>query len=393
MHTSQAVKMRAVIDHLAHEIGGRGTCTPKVRRAARYVERIMRSAGVNIGRFQPFFAISSTYAPFLLAFLLSFLGSLAVILFPRGFLLLPGLILNVLALGGLLAETDLAPNWMRALLPKTPTQNLTARIEPQRKPRRQVVLCAHLDTHRTPVFYSSSAWITTFSVALIAIVLGMFVSALIALLLIILPAEWLRYFLIPFQAVELFAIAMCIHADLTPYSPGANDDASGVSVVTVLACQLAAQPLKHTIVHVLFTDGEEAGCTGMQYFLMKKRCVLPPDTLFLILDEVGAGTLTFLAADGLLFKHRTHPTAVNLIQQVQQACPTISLLSKIGLAYTDALVATKAGYPAITLVNTPSPANPSHWHQGSDTSTFIEDRTLKDCFALVRQILNTFDEL
>lgn len=48
-------------------------------------------------------------------------------------------------------------------------------------------------------------------------------------------------------------------ADATPFSPGANDNASGVAVVLELARRLARDRLRQTEVWLAFTDGEEVG--------------------------------------------------------------------------------------------------------------------------------------
>ncbi len=380
-----------LIEYLASRIGGRGSCTTRVKRAADHLATILTNAGLkSVGR-EPFRAVSSTYAPFVFALLLALLASLLVLFLPNKVSLVMGFLMNVVALLGLQAETDLAPNWIRYLLPKHGTHNLTARIQASHTPKKQVVLCAHLDSHRTPVIYSSPAWIATFSIVLMFITLGMALSGVVCLILFFLPISWLRWILLPFQVVNLFAIILCMHADLTPFSPGANDDASGVAVVTALACQLASHPLVHTSVRVLLTDCEEAGCSGMKAYIRQHRSNLPPDTLFIILDEIGAGTLTYLTSDGLILKHPTHSSALKLIKRSATTLPEIELFAKAGAAYTDALVATKAGYPAITLVNTPAAIKPTRWHQMSDVPQFIEPETLEKCHTLVQQILRDFD--
>ena len=60
---------------------------------------------------------------------------------------------------------------------------------------------------------------------------------------------------------ETDAIALVSHYDSVPDGPGAADDGLGVAMCLEAARQLAAAPLRRTLV-VLITDGEEAGLMG-----------------------------------------------------------------------------------------------------------------------------------
>ena len=79
---------------------------------------------------------------------------------------------SALGAWGMLAETDFTANWMRWPLPTADSHNAVGLIPPAGEVKGRAVLCAHLDTHRTPVFYSSEAWHRLFGL----LVGGAFVS-------------------------------------------------------------------------------------------------------------------------------------------------------------------------------------------------------------------------
>ncbi len=155
-------QMIAHIHHLSIKIGGRGSCTPAECQAADYVAEQMRLLGVREVRLEPYQGAPSTYRPYVLTFTVALVGTIGVWLVNTRGMMAFAALLSALGAWGMLAETDFATNWMRWLLPKARSQNAVGIIPPSGLVRHRVVLCAHLDTHRTPIFYSSKAWHTLF---------------------------------------------------------------------------------------------------------------------------------------------------------------------------------------------------------------------------------------
>jgi Zn-dependent M28 family amino/carboxypeptidase len=195
------------------------------------------------------------------------------------------------------------------------------------------------------------------------------------------------------MACELAALLLCLQAEFTPFTPGANDNASGVGVCLALAEDLHIRPLQQTEVWFAFTDCEETGCDGMKHFLNDHGAELGENAVYLILDEVGNSSILYLSADGLIVKHPTHPKAIELIQAARKSLPGISIESKVGQAYTDALVATKFDRIALTLVSVPGdPDEVGHWHQMSDTVDHLDPHSLENALVIARQLLNDIDQ-
>jgi hypothetical protein len=390
------LNIQTALDHirqLSDTIGGRGSCTSQERRAAEYSAGQLRALGAEDVRIEAFKAIPSTYWPFALAFAVALVGSLLGLLLGRQVAFAWGATLNALGAWAMFAETEFAAYWGRALLPKAQSQNVVAHIPCSGTLQRRAVLCAHLDTHRTPIFYSSKTWHTIFS-ALVALA---FVSMLLAALGFGLATAWgwgwARWMGLALACIQAFALGMCLHADFTPYSPGANDNASGVTIVLELARGLITEPLAHTEIHLALTGCEEVGAYGIAAYLRVHAASLGDDALYLILDEVGLGTIKYLTSDGLILKHKTHPRALELARQAAADLPEVAVREGAGIAYTDALVVTIRGLPALTVCTLPSrhATEASHWHQMSDTLEHVDEQALQDVYQFTWQILQNLD--
>jgi hypothetical protein len=305
------------IRHLSVKIGGRGSCTPSERQAAQYTVDQMEEMGVQNARLESFKGAPSTYRPFALAFGVALLGTFATWLGDGREWLLLAALLNGLGATGMLAETDLSPNWTRRLLPRLTSHNAIGIIPAAIQTRQRAVLCAHVDSHRTPVFYSSPTWRKLF-------------SRLVSLAFLSMPAGG-AFFALPASCrtrvrgigllitlMQASVVGLIIHADFTPFTPGANDNASGVGVVLEIGQRLAQDPLPFTEVWLVFTGCEETGAVGMAAFLDTHAKELGGEAIFVILDEAGLGKLQYITADGLVIKHPTHPKALELVRRRQR---------------------------------------------------------------------------
>jgi hypothetical protein len=382
------------IRFLSEEIGGRGSCTRQARQAAEYLAEQLKQSGLQGVQIESFQGSASTYRPYALAFFTGLAAALIGLFFSARWAWATACLVSLLAAWGMFRELDIRPNWLRWLLPKGTGSNTVGEIACKGTAIRRVVLCAHLDSHRTPVFYSSTGWQRLFStlvgLTFLSLASGVFfygVSAIFGL-------TWVRWFSALIIPIILFALSMCLHADLTSFSPGAGDNASGIGVTMSLVMRLALQPLHHTEVHLAFTDCEEVGAYGMNAYLDAHAAELGDQTVYMILDQVGAGKIKYMSSDGILVKHKTHPQALSLAQQAAQDFPEFDVREEVGIAYTDALAATQRGLIALSLDSYfPEASNEvSHWHQMSDNLESINPQSLSDQHAFAWHILQLIDQ-
>jgi hypothetical protein len=390
-YTQEAVEH---VRFLSEEIGGRGSCTPGERRAAEYAAEQMRALGLRQVRIEPYRAAPSTYRPYALAFVAALLGTLAAWILADRWVMAGAALLSGLGAWGMGAETDFAANWLRWLLPRADSQNAVGVLPPMGEVRHCTVLCAHLDTHRTPIFYSSRTWHTLFGLLVAGAFVSMAVGAAAYALGAVLGWVGVRWIGLVAAAIQVFALSLCLHADRTPFSPGANDDASGVGVILALAGRLTKEPLAHTEVWLAFTGCEEAAAYGIAAFLDAHAAELGDEAVYIILDQVGLGHPLYLTADGLILKRKTHPLALDLARRASAALPEVGVRKHVGIAYTDAAVATKRGLISLTVDALPPSGSGEamHWHQMSDTLAHVDPQALADAHAFTWQILQEIDQ-
>lgn len=386
--------MMQTIRQLSENIGGRGSCTPNERLASEFIADQMRAFDAQNVQIEPFKSLPSTYAPYALSFAVALIGSLASLLFGGRAVLFLASIFSFLGLWGMLAETELAVSWTHWFIPRLPSQNVCGQVKPRQQIQKKVVICAHIDTHRTPIFYSSTAWQSAFSLLVGVALLSMAVGGFVFSLGLLSGWGWLRWislFLVPIQA---FALGVSLHADFTPFSPGANDNASGAAVALAMLQKLHAAPLDKTEVRFAFTGCEEVGDYGMRAYLEAHEAELGKDAFYLIIDEVGSGRLKYLTADGLVIKHRTHPYALEVARSTALRRPELKAYEGVGLAYTDALKATRRGLAALTICTVPEQATEenSNWHKMTDVPENIIPADLRMAYEFCWELLQTIDQ-
>jgi hypothetical protein len=142
----------------------------------------------------------------------------------------------------------------------------------------------------------------------------------------------------------LAAIGLLIDVALAGTKGGENDNGSGVVVVL----RLAGHELEHFDLHVLLTGANKAGVAGMRAFLKRHADRLEPDrTVFVGVDEVGAGEVRFARREGALVTIKAHQQLLELAGQiVEDGAAAEPLVSRRA---SDAYAARAAGFPALTI--------------------------------------------
>jgi Zn-dependent M28 family amino/carboxypeptidase len=123
---------------------------------------------------------------------------------------------------------------------------------------------------------------------------------------------------------------------------GANDNASGVALMLDLARQIAAKPLRYSVLFIAFA-GEEAGLLGSAHYV--KNPLLPLEQIrFLInLDQLGTGD------EGIMVVNATEfPNEWKILDDINRQNGWLSQIGQRGKAKnSDHYYFTEAGVPAI----------------------------------------------
>lgn len=375
---------------------GRGSATQAEGRAARYVRERLASLGVQEISMQSFEGLRSIW--FFLGFAFGFgLSGHAAYWLLRP--VLGGLAAWVLSaasfiFGGYLLwrKFTFQDYPLRQALPHGPSQNVLAVLPAAGERRQQVVLIGHLDSHRSVLWYAHDVLVSIYHAATPLAVYGMALAPLlygIALLPGLGAVGWAAAAL---GVVQFLAWLTGVTADLGPYSPGANDNASAVGTLLALAERLQAEPLQHTEVRLAFTGCEETGCDGLRALLEAHAAELK-DALFLDFELVGIGErLVYLQNEGLVRKRNISPDVETLIKQVG-APFGLQPVNAGGLGvFTEMGVVWERGLQGACLMalQEGSPHLPE-WHRLSDTPDHLQAGTLQKVHDFAWALLQRLD--
>lgn len=254
-----------------------------------------------------------------------------------------------------------------------------------------LIVCAHLDSARNGLFQSGVlrryAAQTTFFTQRYAIFLALLAVAdrlVIPLPKVVLAATILAGMLLAGwrMGMELLSLRPLP----ATYSPGANDNASGVGVLLAVAEHFAKHPPRGTQLEFCLTGAEETGMHGAAA-RAAQLARGAPQVLLLNLDMVGAGDmLRFVTRDGVLWQRATSVRLNKAIRMAQSASN--------GIWYTlrsaDYLPFLQRGIAASGLQTSGSAQAELTYHTQYDTVDVIDsgalDMTANAVIGVVRQL-------
>jgi len=185
----------------------------------------------------------------------------------------------------------------------------------------------------------------------------------------------------------LFAAAAGLLVDVAraPTVPGANDNASGVAAVLELCARLVADPLDGVEVLVALTGAEESGMGGMAAFLRDHP--LDPATTFVVgLDTVGSGRPVVATGEATLLPHAYREADVAFVIQAARAAGLEPPARwRLG-AWTDPVLATYRGLPAVSLLSVDDEGHHSNYHVPEDTPDRVDHACVQRCVAIAEAV-------
>lgn len=362
---------------------GRGSATAAEERAAAMVRQQLRRLGVEQIESQSFVGLRSLWLFLSLAFGFALGGHAAFWLLAKPSGLWTALLVSLALFGMsgylLWRKFTFRSYPLRDLLPHGPSQNVIAVLPPQAEPLRKAVLVAHLDSHRAVFWYANDLLLRLYAVAVPLVMYGVFIAPLLYLLADLTAWGGFAYAALIFAFAQFAAWLTGMTADLGPYSPGANDNASAVGTLLALAERLRKEPLQHTQVWLAFTSCEESGGDGLLKLLETHGEALK-DALWLDFELVGIGEqLAYLCREGVLRK-RSIPkeVAAGLESAAAQAGVALQPVDAgwVGV-FTEAGMLWEHGYRAACLVCLrEADSLLPEWHRLSDTPDRLEASAL-----------------
>jgi hypothetical protein len=380
------------VRYLAETIGPRGSTTPQEAEAARYAAQALQETGLKPVT-ESFTSARSAWYPYAL---FSGLMLVSELLFWVGgrWGAVAALGLTALALASVLLELAFRPNPLRWLLPKGQSQNVWARLEPGDETRERVVLLGHVDTHRTPLVFSTDRWVKLFS-ALVPVGL---VSSLLLMVLFAIGAAtsgrlW-QLLSLPFALVLLGVFLLALQADFSPYTAGANDNASGAGVVLSTAQRLKDNLLAHTAVWAVLSGCEEVGCYGADAFAQAHRDELG-HAAWITLDSVGGAgaSLGYMTKETFLLSTHNDPDLLALADRVASRHPELDAHAyAFRGAYTEGAIGGKHGFRVLTLGGHQHGGVLPEWHRPTDVAENLDPEVIEHTETFLWELLQEIDQ-
>jgi hypothetical protein len=322
------------VDKLAYEFGPRIAGERGCDEAAAYIKEELRKLNIPV-RVQRFRFVDAKMRARI-----------------RSSALIVGILLQLLAPPLLAAvawaAAALSGWWARPFLPKRESQNLVGTLGDPGAPKA-LAFVAHYDSARA-VGEGRIRWVkrALLLVFTLAVVLNIFA-----------PVK-------PMVLLSGAALAIALLFSISrksDLSPGANDNASGVSVLLAAASVLTKKRVPGVCVYIAFTSGEEQGLAGSRK--LAESGLIPKHARVLNLDTLGHGTQPyFIEGNGLIFRTRT---ARELNELLARACRQLKMEIRPWWAAGsrhDHIPFIKHGYAAATLTlddDAPRPDTVARW--------------------------------
>lgn len=354
----------ALLRELSRLTPHRGMGTPNERRAAEWLASQLRAMGYQVAQ-HPFRTTRDNLYLMPVQLFVCAIAAVALALatslwWLAAVMLAYGIAMLVAEVSG--RNIDLSP------MPRFQSQNVLT--QPLSHGARTVFITAHYDTQRGSFLFHPSFvdhLRLFFNVCYASVFVAMAGVAIKA-------AGFAAAGYVLWTALVLCSCACAIYlaAELTGrYTPGANDNGTGVVLALWLASEYARRPDDFPAdceLRFLFTGSEEAGCRGMKAFLRSEGRQLDPRRVrFVNLDNLGTGMVTYLAGEGILFYCKAGPALLTIARAMRtNAAQPVQELTNL-LLPTDALPPSALGYEAISFLGKDAAGRMGNYHWHRDT--------------------------
>ncbi len=169
--------------------------------------------------------------------------------------------------------------------------------------------------------------------------------------------------------------------------PGANDDASGVAALVLLARRFRADPPDARVL-LLSTGSEESMLEGMTAFARRHFGRLDTGTTsFISVDSLGWETLALRSGEGAL---RQRPATPELVDALRACARDQEVELRAGVRFwipTDGNVALRAGYRQVTLGSMQPDGSYPGYHTPRDTPDRVHFDTIVRATDLIEALV------
>lgn len=392
--TSDHPQVKRWLEHiyaLAVEIGPRGPTREGERKGAEYVRTQFEKLGL-IPRWEKFKSARSIFHPHLLGAILLLVAFGLYPLAGRVSAAVAAL-LTILVLISEVQELSFRNNLFRMLVPKGESQNVFTVIPPAGDHQRDVILVGHVDSQLTPLIFRTPTWVKVYDKFTMIAFITFIGQAIFFTLGAVFSWSWTWYAGIPAAICALLLAAMCLQADATPFTAGANDNASAVGLVLTLAEEFKNQPLQNTRLLAVVTGCEEVQHYGMIDFYQRHRAEMK-NPYAVVFEMLGCAGPAWTTREGIIVPFKSDPKLVQIAERLAAENPQWEAYpASISGGNSELSDAVRFHVPAITFFGLKRDGEAPYWHQREDTfdkmNPVIMERTWQMVWAFLQAVDKT----
>ncbi|MGZ4286907.1 MAG: M28 family peptidase [Solirubrobacteraceae bacterium] len=191
----------------------------------------------------------------------------------------------------------------------------------------------------------------------------------------------------------VIAVPLLLDMAGADWSPGANDNASGVAVAMSLATALDAAPPPGVAVDLVLTGAGEGGGIGLRKYLRANRRTLQPSNAIVVgIAPTGGGRPRWWVGDGQFVPFRTSGTLRTVAAETAAGEPHLKAAPHRGRGATPALPALKRRLPAIAIGCLDDRSLAPYSHQAGDTEDNVDPKSLDDALQFALMLVDAIGE-
>jgi hypothetical protein len=191
----------------------------------------------------------------------------------------------------------------------------------------------------------------------------------------------------------VIAVPLLLDLAGADWSPGANDNASGVAVALALAAALEAAPPPGVAVDVVLTGAGEGGGIGLRKYLgANRRTLAPSNAIVLGIGPTGGGRPRWWVSDGPFIPFRTSATLRRLCAEIANGEPHLNAAPHRGRGATPALPALTRRLPAIAIGCLDDRGLAPRSHQADDTPDNADAKAMDDALQFALMLVDAIGE-
>lgn len=389
-YPSPSQRLLKHIQHLSVEIGPRGPTRSGEKKGHEYGRDQLLRFGLD-PQWETYPSARSIFHPHLLGacfILISFI----LFAIPGLVFKLAAAVITVLTLISEVQELSFMNNLLRMAIPKGQSQNVFATIPPSGEHRQDLVLVGHMDSQRTPFIFRTPKHVRAYDLFTMVAFVTFLIQAVIFSIGVFTYQTWMWYAAIPSAVCAILLAAMCLQAEATPFTAGANDNATAVGMVLTLAEDYAQEPLINTRIFAILTGCEEVQHYGMINFYQRHLAELRHPKA-LVFEMLGVEGPAWIEREGIVVPFRSDPKLSQIASSLSEQHPEWGAYqASISGGNSEMSTSARFKVAGLCLFGLTRSGVAPYWHQVGDTYDKMKPEVLVNTYEFSRAIITSLDQ-